>query len=333
MEIFIIQSPLQYINAIAAKRYYNLKTDKTILIIVYNNNKENVKQLKFIKKNDFETWKKKIEVYTNGKFNIWLNLKKVIRENLSNEINKVYLGNYKNAIFRDVANRFFDNITVLDDGAASIMVYNQLSKQKGKLNNTDNKIKHLVMKMIGFNSYPEKKVTMFSVYNELKNNEWVEIDYNNYGVFKKEINRNSVQKYVVVLGSPYVEMNIMKHNDYINILRKIIDRLSIPILYIPHRHETLEKVNEVKKIGFKISRINTSIEFELLNSNLSIPKNIIAFATSALINLNLLLEGKDITIQAIKPNLKKFIGAHKEIYKEVYSYYEGHIEVIDENDV
>src|SRR5690606_6060660 len=89
------------------------------------------------------------------------------------------------------------------------------------------------------------------------------------------------------IGSPIVEDGIVSDEYYFSSLKcycKTIG-LNCKIIYIPHRRESVDKINRIKnEIGITINYIDCPIELFFLNED-SYPKIVISFFSTALFTL------------------------------------------------
>ena len=109
---------------------------------------------------------------------------------------------------------------------------------------------------------------------------------NNYYFLKKKLKKLSgYSNNIYFLGSPFVEFNIMKENEYVSILRKIISFLKFKnkIIYVPHPKENPIYLKKYIK-NIIILNIDCPIELYLLGKN-KYPKKVIALGSTALIIL------------------------------------------------
>ena len=335
MNIFLVRTPLQFLNAITARRYFNIDEKDAILIILYNHSENTKKQLNYIEQTNTEGWRKTLRLKNRNNLFHLLELRYIIKKLTKENLNyKLFVGNYTNTIYRDIANnKVFEEVVLLDDGNATISLYDQMvNKNNIDLNKNKSILNRFIRRIVKLNPNYLSKCTFFTVYKELKPVQEINVIHHGYICFEKELINKKVSNDAVFLGSPYVDLQLMKEEDYLNLMRIIRKKFNNKIWYIPHRTETEEILKKIRNIGYTIKRLNTSIEYEILINRFEIPSHILCFTTSAAINFKYLLANKEVRIEVLKPEINKFTD---DIYREkivgIYKYYEKYVEVINEN--
>lgn len=138
------------------------------------------------------------------------------------------------------------------------------------------------------NKFQKLKLPNCEVFSAFESIYFKEYKYlaNNYYFLKKKLKKLSgYSNNIYFLGSPFVEFNIMKENEYVSILQKIISFLKQKnkIIYVPHPRENPINLKKYFK-NIKILNIDYPIELYLLGKN-KYPKKVIALGSTALIIL------------------------------------------------
>jgi len=135
--LFIINYPLQLLNAMEAQKYF--KTKNNILVIFYyEGQKNNYKQLiKLIELFDYS----KLIIYQKKRMDFMLSLIKEIQQE---KYIKVFTGFFSLISRRLIANTTYKVLYLVDDGVYSIAIHNQLygNDTKGYKNYITTQLEH-----------------------------------------------------------------------------------------------------------------------------------------------------------------------------------------------
>jgi len=92
---------------------------------------------------------------------------------------------------------------------------------------------------------------------------------------------------VLLVGSPFVDCNIVKKSAYMEYLNSILVKEKKDggkVYYIPHRRESESLLNEISGLGFCIYKISMPIELFMINSKNI--KKLVAFNSAAIFNIS-----------------------------------------------
>lgn len=311
--LFIINSPLQLINAIEAIHFFKLKN--IIFVMIYNRSKNNIIQLEEqIKKVDYEEI---IKIYpsSNNRFFGYVNLIKQLRKY---QYDKVFTGELEDSNFRIlIANLKKEKLFLLDEGTSTVVDYETKIKQN-KLNKYG--YKEFRFLVFGFSLKLKDTINFFTYYDftPLKGGEVI---INKLEYMRKDFKQNSVDygDSLFFLGQP--KFIFSDKREFEIILKSVIQQYKDKkIFYIPHREEIniLETIKDIDE-RFKILEINQPIEQYFLNKGIY-PKHIISYSSTALFTTKMLF--KDCLVEYIKikkPNINLNIMKYLDI---VYKYFE-----------
>lgn len=298
--IFLIESPLQLLNAYEAHAYFKL--DNPLYIVRLSNDKINDNQI--LKLINYLLVKNKIIVKINSRKK---NLFDILKISLikfffilkEKRFNKIFVGNYESGFFSLLLKKINKKkLILLDDGAKSIITQKNFSNK----NNID----------------------FFSIY-DLKPYTNQNIFKNNFDKLKEKIISKKVAKQTLFLGSKLSEIGIVDEKYYINFIEKVSLYFSNnSIVYIPHREENTEKIKNIEKIkNVEIKYLDYPVEFYGINENINI--NIVgSFYSTALYTMQNIYKCESI---AFKFNYENSI--HKNNINDVYSFYEKYMKVIE----
>lgn len=193
---------------------------------------------------------------------------------------KIILGNFGNNWCKYIAQKSKKNVTLIDDGFATLNYFREyqnnkfeyqnkfLSKIEIYIYNLDIKFKYDIDFFSVFN-YPNLK-------NKIKNHSFESLLQNKINVF--------YENEFYFLGGPYIRLKIIdefKYKKIINSIFKDFEKQGITCYYLPHRTE------DISIYEWKI--INTNIPFEIFFSKLEKrPKHIGSFFSTAVFNAQIM---------------------------------------------
>ena len=309
--IFIVSSPLQIMNAIEAVDYF--KTSNHILIILYTDNKKQLSQMKRLLK--FIDWytieyiplpQKSIDKIIFSK-NIYHSLKFIEKD----KIYKVFVGEYRSDHVNHIVNTLSDkNIYLLDDGLAQLSYHNEMGDQSYKV-----KVRRLVYKAL-FYKLQKINYTFFTIF-DIQNEKIIK---NNYSFFKKYISDKQIENSIYFIGQPFVELGIMREENYKKSLAKIIDFYKEKkFTYILHRREKIENIKKLSlELNFEYKIFDNLIEFEMITSKI-IPSEFATFYSTAIVTLPSFISQAEYRVFRIQNEMirQDFIKDTSNTYKEL----------------
>lgn len=298
----IIASPLQLINAIEARDYYNI--DSIDITFFCNGNKNNKKQvLSVIEKLNIKAKILLITIPKDKRFFktiFFLKSLKFYKKN-TNNYDFVILGHFRSIYQATYANFYTGKKILVDDGTRSL-------DDISFLNNAGYKTfgyftKRLFYRMFSVKPYLiAKKYTFFSYYTpkhhlgnhiDLIKNKFSFI--NKINGIKKDIITN---KKIAFVGQSLVDTKLLTLDNYLKLINGIdnyyknkYDSL-VEIEYYPHRNESNEILEHINKMpNFRIMRTEFPLELYFLLSS-EYPKEIGLFFSSVSETLSIVFENK-----------------------------------------
>ncbi len=296
--LFIINSPLQVLNTLEAIYKFELKN--IIIVAIYNRSIKNIEQI--------ETQLSKINCeeiirfnpLKEGKIKGYVRLIKRLQKDI---YAKVFTGEIEDYRFKAIlANLKKDELFVLDEGSATVSLYESTIKQN-KINKFN--LKSFKFLLYGLKINIKDIINFFSYYDfePLKNGIVVN---NSLEYLKKDFKRNEINydNTIFFLGQPlFIFSNEKQFEDSLN--KVVKSNKDKKIIYIPHR-EDKESLKIVKKIdkNIEILELDKPIERYFLENGIE-PKNIISFSSTALTTTKILFKNCNVEyIKNRKPNLK-----------------------------
>lgn len=311
--LFIINSPLQFLNAQEA--IYQFKLKNVVFVMIYNRNEKNIMQLEEqIKKiNNCEV----IRFYPS-KGNRFLGYINLIKQLKKYQYDKIFTGELEDSNFRIlIANLEKEKLYLLDEGTSTVIDYETIIKQN-KLNKYS--YKELRYLLVGFKIKLKDTISFFT-YFDLAPLQDGEVVRNKLEYMKKDFKQNYIDysNILFFIGQP--RFIFAEKDEFKIILKNVIQKYKDKkILYIPHRGE-LNINDEIKNIdeNIEILELNQPIEQYFLQNGIY-PKYIISCLSTALFTTKMLFEDCSVEyIQIKKPNMNLSYMKNSSI---IYNYFE-----------
>ncbi|OFX37855.1 MAG: hypothetical protein A2X08_06070 [Bacteroidetes bacterium GWA2_32_17] len=298
INLYIIGTSFQLLNALEAKNCLPQLSNSVNNIFITNPFCKSIHEFELLLQQD--EWNDIIypvkfrsrlfsNLFEKKLFNIirLLYYKLMIKIYLKNKkICSLIIGNYTGLLTNYVLQNFkTKEVIVVDDGLGTLKIAKYRKREiQTNINHFwfHDKNKPIIRKLFGIRNIVHPNITFFSIYN-------IKVPVNDTLLLNKFDFLKSDQKFeisdnVYIIGQPVVEVGIIDINSYLNYLRKITDNYnSNTVFYIPHRRENENNLNRINKLC-TIKQFNVPVELALTNEKM-LPKRIIGFTSSALLNL------------------------------------------------
>jgi hypothetical protein len=341
--LFIVITPIQYVNALELKSYLNLKEERNILILIssfYKTRNEIYSML------DRNTWDDVLTISKNtaslaglGYLKYLIDFKKKLLKIIYqyHDIAKLIIGNYNDLLNHFlIQNVSYNKLYLLDDGLASLDIsVNRLNEIRNKKSILDldryKKIRPKMARLIlNLNNKIPEKIYFYTAYDLIKNEKDCFIE-NKYMILKSGISQMTTNQTAFFIGQPLTELKIVSEQHYFRALEEIIRQLiKYKVFYIPHRTEKTEKLKKISKL-VEVKNFNLPIEIAVLNERV-LPSFFITFYSSAIVNLSIIY-GKKFQYRMYKINPEHILKGKTNILKFYKSLESIEIETLDLNDV
>ncbi|MDZ7692683.1 MAG: polysialyltransferase family glycosyltransferase [Balneolaceae bacterium] len=282
MNYYLVESPLQFLNAREAK-YRFCKDEKNVLIILRGASQKSMDQLK--KLVDYSSWDTVYELPNTHKkvvlYKWQYDLESILKENYQ-KVNKVFIGEYRSLLMRNFVHKSnCEQSFLLDDGNVALFIHEKIITKEG-LRHTLHPIRKALNWLFNFNDKDIWDINFFTFYNEWTRDSDV---INDYSLLKSSLNTRIVDEGLVYfLGNNISEYGFIERKDYLSLLRKVIECFEgKTVYYLPHRREEPEGFQEIEDLGFQIKTIDEPIETYLVKQN-KLPEIIASFLSTALDN-------------------------------------------------
>ena len=300
----IVESPFQLLSALEAVQYYSI--DSYCIYIRYSSSENNNNQMSYVVTN-FHKIQRDIEFFSikshGHQFFDYLKMVFFLGKFCFFGVfsKRFFIGNYESRFLKLLVSILpKSKVVLLDDGAKSINIQS------------------------GFDD--KKNLNMFTIF-PLSNHKGQRIEKNNFVFLKNKmselIHKNDL---IFFLGAPLISAGIMSEFEYLGKLKKIIKLNNFEnILYIPHRQESEDVINEISNFnGVVVKSIDYPVElYGLYNS--AIPSQVISFYSTALVSMSLIYS-IPATAYMFTPSPND-IEKHGKAINEVYKLYRSIINV------
>jgi len=292
--IAFVSSPLQLVCLNELLFSESITNLKVIIVTSYNSN-ENINQINKVAKN--------LEIEISNTFSLnnnRLNYFKLFLNYALKKKHTLILGAYYNSAFYILSRIInYKKLLFVDDGLETAFI--------GKLNVAN---EFLIGKLFKWN-YPSSRMH-FSAFKDLEINY---LSQNKFLYLKRRIKFKTINNSVFLLGSNFVESNMLTFDQYQYYIKKIKSRYaSQNIFYLPHRRENASNFN---RYGIEILRPKVCFEIYLTIVDF-LPKCIMGFYSTALITSKIILsENNKTKIINVPIRFNENDDERKEIYNEV----------------
>ncbi len=329
MNVFLVASPLQMLNAIEARYHFNLRSEDCTLCIFQAGNAIN--QLQLAKVTNVNEWGQLYLVPMSAETKIgWLISLRYIKNILKSigAIEYFFIGDYRFDLMQHFVNSCkFEKLYLLDDGNATINVFEKRKKGIDILKRgTNNSYKFFIKRLAGMNLKSITKMNYFTVY-DLKSYAEVNIVKNNYNYLKSHVSNITKSNCVYFLGTEFeycYKSPIVKNNIYIKYLERVIEYFrDQDLIYFSCRAEPADKLRFIAdKLKLSVKRLDVPIEFYLINTS-KVPKCISGFYSSAFANIKNIF-GSDIEIVSFHIKNEFINPLYRDDIDNIYNFYKQH---------
>ena len=319
--LFIVASPLQFLNAIEAKEAF--KTNNNVLILMYNTNLNATDANQKSTLLHQEDWDEIIQydlgsVHKNKRFFYQVRL---IKSLLKFQYDYIFSGSFGTMHQVILANLKPQHIYLIDDGNATIFTYEQVKDNKYfSTLSFSRKARVLRFLLVNLKWKINQDINFFTSFNiqPLKNSKVVYHDFTYLKSNKLRECKND--NHIYLLGQNLADIGIMSKNIYLNYIEKIMKHNDEKIIYIPHRSEEIDdRYNYLISDSFKIEVSEGPIESVFIAKNIY-PKIIISFVSSALYNLDRIFDKAE--VYAIKINPEDLL-IKKDLVQKCYDFFDN----------
>ena len=237
-------------------------------------------------------------------------------------INNIYVALYRNIAAHIINSVEHKNTIIYDDG-------NNIFKTIDFINKSQKKSFPFFRKMISIISrrktevnflYDCKIFTLFDIssFKALKN----EIIQNDFSYFKSKIKNLKKEEDIFFIGSRMIDNGISR-DIFESSLEKVVEfyrEMNKSVLYVPHRYEDIEYLDQLsKKLKFILTPFSSIIEFEFIMKGID-PSEVATFRSTAVDTLKIIYDTK---VRVFKIGLDKIEKTKQNEFTLVYRNFEN----------
>jgi len=338
---FIVETPLQLLNAIEAKHAFESTANYLVLLLsppypvtifqplfmheewteIHTLVIRSSLPAIFQKQRENVIWKKLLEYYQYMLQGVRRHRLNSIASSIGHK-QRLFIGNYLIPHMRHFANTLpHDQLYVLDDGTDTIRINDnrkncvwQEMNERGVA-----RIKRYAHRIIHeFNDKPRPEITFFTAY-DIDVRKGDALIRNDYRYLRTKMSHAPKSDEVFFIGQCLVDDEWTTLERYLAHLEKAKQYLSgHELVYIPHPRESSVVVCAIEKqLGVKIIRFRVPIEYQLITG--TAPKEVASFFSSALENLRIIF-GNTLSIKAFCFSQEDLLCC-QEFTKQLYEYW------------
>ncbi len=338
---FLVKTPLQLLNAIEARHYYQLNKEDCILVLMAD--RKSQAQLNNLA-DDVNEWELVVDLNTVPLFfsdplqtenlKLWgcglfkrsffyaMRLNRISQK--ITKANYIFIGHAQYVYMRHFANTLpCSKVVCLDDGNATYLLAEERRCPKNKNNekNFKKKLKlFLKTKIQKINNNDYKKLEFFTIYNIIAG-EGDSVIKHSFSYLRKNITEKNITDEVYFIGSPISETRILSQEEYLFHLKRVVKYFkNRDVVYISHRRESEMNLKEIShKLGIKVVTFDYPLEYQLSIIGPR-PKIMASFISSALDSCSLIF-GDTMKVISFKLDLKD--SPLKDEIDNIYKGYES----------
>ncbi len=337
MNVFLVLSPLQLINAQEAKKFFGTK-DNTLIVLRHTSQGYPLSMFKRLL--DEADWDRVIYLYTYGEERVgridkyrwaYLSLLQQRRlERLAAElkgVDRLFVGLYSEPLVRHFSNVLpHKTLCLLDDGSDTVLV-NEARKQ---LRPSLPSRMSLLSKLLGIREKQAAQVIFFTIY-ALEVQPGDTLVLNRYEHFRAQNAVVPVSDEVWFLGGPLSLDGYVGEATYLQYLKAVHRFYQVKrFIYVPHSREQEADVEQIRvSLGCEVRRPGLPVELALSRVNQR-PSEIVSFITAALTNCHVMF-GATLQITAVHIAFEHLLKHHvfvREIYRQFYREADDHFRVL-----
>lgn len=335
MNIFLINTPHQLINAFEARHHFGLP--ECLLVVDIS---ETYRPSQYETLLQDMSWEKvkfinpAFHTNSGGRNNIGAKFKRFYNDydktkqldaiaGATDTVQSVFLGNYNNKFMRHFANNIgTDNVCLLDDGTRTVSVGKIRRNLHTKGQDSFSRIagRRFKDRIFGLDMTHPRQVTYFTTYDiEPCNGDRLEI--NEYSYLKSMASLKTTSDEVYFLGQPLVEGGLLQMEVFVEYIGKVVQFFSGEnFVYLPHKHERHDKVNYLKNtLGIATRSFDVPIEYQMsVRGNR--PKILASFFSSAMENSRIIF-GEMMHMKIFEIDNRDVVDFEKEFVADIYAYY------------
>lgn len=150
----------------------------------------------------------------------------------------------------------------------------------------------------GLKHYQPAQVHYFTIYNDTPPEQDIVLRHN-YPYWRSQLKAYKANEETWFIGMSHVEAGITSHEKYMNVVTKVIQHYGGAMKYIPHRRDKRSKLETIEALGFSILELSSILEWEMIQRGAG-PSCFMTVASTAFDTLPALLP-ESVRFVAVKP--------------------------------
>ncbi len=285
--VFLLKSPLQYLNALEALAAFDLSLGETLWVLLPDSkSRQQLEALVAAERQDgfrpvflsdlplgleerslssFETPRGN-PLFGNPLFSIF----KLSRlAGLTRKVPLVFIGDLANPLMRHFANRTDPGRVVhLDDGVATLgyAAARAGAEGRGRKPKWSKRIKLALKRgLLGLRDQPLQTLTFFTFYRQLQAGPNDLVMTHDFPCLRKGLQATPASGPVYFLGGPLVEAEFFCEKDYLELLQGVAAYYAgKEVIYVAHRRENTERLKLISsRTGWQAQLFDYPIEYQL----------------------------------------------------------------------
>lgn len=325
--LFVIESPFQLLSAIEAKQKFHILD--AMLIVRYTLDTQTNLQIDRLLK--ISPWEKVIEIksiFSIFDSNLKLSIQLFKLKNI--KFDNIFIGEYRSWVLRSfLYNLDANNYYLLDDGAASLTVYNQYVKEKRQPVLQPSKLDTILLglyKLMGLHTHGSVNLLFFTSFDIYTEN----CVKNDFSYIKKRMSEQTIlQNTTYFFGAPLSEGNIISESHELAYIQEIINyhaAIGRDLVYVPHRRESAQKKEKIRALNnIAMSTFEFPAEIEFIFRK-ELPDTIASFYSTVLQTLPKIYSFREVT--AFEIPLQTIAKKSQQSIDFVYNEYRKSITII-----
>jgi len=329
-DIFVVSSPYQVLSAFEARLYFG--STSNILIVSLPSDSDMISSRQICDVVERTAWDEVYFVYpqsSNKLYGVlkrwWILLRFMFLHNFN--CHRFFIGDFRvqwKHYLRSVVRP--DEVILIDDGSASVGVFNDYLSNGELYPKKDNALKEFFEKLLYFPFVLRRSSSdNFAVFTSYSFPETSDItifhnDFSNLKSLFSSSEKSINNSLVWFIGSPYSEKGVLEYDYEVEFLATCIrwlEEKGLEVTYVAHRFDSCKKLAFIRRaLGIKVKQLALPVEVYALSGE-EVPGSVAAVYSSVLETL---------------PKIVKFNEAYSfrlphadslEYISDIYSYYES----------
>jgi hypothetical protein len=323
VKLFLVESPLQLVNAREAQRHFQILPSDSLLLVLKGVSALNHQQtLALIQEADWFSVKSMGHAQSVASFIVSNRRVRAWLARWRGQVDQVIIGDIRPRFMRHVANGLGQPVVLLDDGTATLTVADKRRQNISPNGKYARGWRRFLNKrtLLGHRDHDIPSLTFFTTFNfEVPVQD--RVVRHQYAGLRESMAGHQRLPVWYFIGCPLVEMGIVSRTRYQAYLEHIAGQFSETVCYIPHRREDIQRVRGLAtSLHWQVKSFDKPLELALLERG-DLPLGLIGLYSTALDN-GYTLFGEQLPIYSYEiPGEDILVPERKMITVRIYDYY------------